>query len=189
MLIFIGTFAIKAFYLFSSPPLFLLFLFSFFSSSCFLFLLLPPPLFSFLLPLLLLLHLPLFSFLAPLLPVLLLHLLPLFSFLTPLFFFDIFFFLLSSQNATLYLRRHYITTFKTCLHLSQYLGFIVVGTGTVFNIIFHVGTKEPPSQALIKWKQEKKEKKLQKEKSEMKCKKLSSICLENVVKEAETVKT
>ncbi|XP_027059018.1 major facilitator superfamily domain-containing protein 12-like isoform X2 [Pocillopora damicornis] len=31
----------------------------------------------------------------------------------------------------------------------MYLGFIVVGTGTLFNIIFHVGTREPPSEALL----------------------------------------
>ncbi|KAJ7370165.1 Major facilitator super domain-containing protein 12 [Desmophyllum pertusum] len=41
----------------------------------------------------------------------------------------------------------------------MYLGFIVVGTGTVFNIIFHVGTKEPPSEALLEWQQERKQKK------------------------------
>ncbi|XP_020619286.1 major facilitator superfamily domain-containing protein 12-like [Orbicella faveolata] len=50
----------------------------------------------------------------------------------------------------------------------MYLGFIVVGTGTLFNIIFHVGTKEPPSEALLKWQQERKHKKLGKGKSERK---------------------
>ncbi|XP_067023223.1 major facilitator superfamily domain-containing protein 12-like [Acropora muricata] len=41
----------------------------------------------------------------------------------------------------------------------MYLGIIVVSTGTLFNIIFHTGTKEPPSDALIKWQEERKLKK------------------------------
>ena len=43
-----------------------------------------------------------------------------------------------------------------------------MGTGTLFNIIFHVGTKEPPSEALLKWQQERKHKKLGKGKNERK---------------------
>jgi len=43
-----------------------------------------------------------------------------------------------------------------------------VGTGTLFNIIFHVGTREPPSEALLKWQEERKQKKLEKGKSERK---------------------
>jgi len=50
----------------------------------------------------------------------------------------------------------------------QCLGFIVVGTGTLFNIIFHVGTREPPSEALLKWQEERKQKKLENGKSERK---------------------
>ena len=38
----------------------------------------------------------------------------------------------------------------------QYLGLIIIGTGTLFNIIFHVGIKEPPSDALLKWLEERK---------------------------------
>ncbi|PFX27557.1 major facilitator superfamily domain-containing protein 12-like [Stylophora pistillata] len=38
----------------------------------------------------------------------------------------------------------------------MYLGFIIVGTGTVCNIVFHVGIKEPPSDALLKWLEERK---------------------------------
>lgn len=41
----------------------------------------------------------------------------------------------------------------------MYLGIIVVSTGTLFNIIFHAGTKEPPSDALIEWQEERKLKK------------------------------
>ncbi|KAJ7354725.1 Major facilitator super domain-containing protein 12 [Desmophyllum pertusum] len=38
----------------------------------------------------------------------------------------------------------------------MYLGIIIVGTGSVFNVIFHVGIKEPPSDALRQWLEEQK---------------------------------
>ncbi|EDO27877.1 predicted protein, partial [Nematostella vectensis] len=37
--------------------------------------------------------------------------------------------------------------------LVMYLSFIIVGSGNVFNVIFHVFTKEPPSKALLDWKE------------------------------------
>ena len=40
--------------------------------------------------------------------------------------------------------------------LCQYLSLIIIGTGAVFNVIFHVGIKEPPSEALRRWLEERK---------------------------------
>ena len=40
--------------------------------------------------------------------------------------------------------------------LFQYLGLIITVTGSVFNVIFHVGVKEPPSDALRVWLEERK---------------------------------
>ena len=42
------------------------------------------------------------------------------------------------------------------LSLFQYLGLIIAGTGSLFNVIFHVGVKEPPSDALPAWLEERK---------------------------------
>ena len=38
-----------------------------------------------------------------------------------------------------------------CLFVMQFLGLIIICTGTVFNVIFHAGIKEPPSDALQRW--------------------------------------
>jgi len=38
----------------------------------------------------------------------------------------------------------------------QYLGLIITVTGSLFNVIFHVGVKEPPSDALRVWLEERK---------------------------------
>lgn len=40
--------------------------------------------------------------------------------------------------------------------LFQYLGLIIAVTGSVFNVVFHVGLKEPPSDALRVWLEERK---------------------------------
>lgn len=42
----------------------------------------------------------------------------------------------------------------------QYLGLIIIVTGSVFNVIFHVGVKEPTSDALRVWLEERKNGKL-----------------------------
>lgn len=38
----------------------------------------------------------------------------------------------------------------------MYLGLIIAATGSLFNVIFHVGVKEPPSDALLVWLEERK---------------------------------
>ena len=67
---------------------------------------------------------------------------------------------MSFKNVVLFLKIKKTAIFQTYLwiffSIDQYLGFIVVGTGTFFNIIFHVGTKEPPTEALLKHQEERK---------------------------------
>ena len=46
------------------------------------------------------------------------------------------------------------------------MALIIVGTGIVFNVIFHVGIKEPPSDALKRWLDEHKKGKQKHKKSD-----------------------
>lgn len=48
----------------------------------------------------------------------------------------------------------------------MYLALIIVGTGIVFSVIFHVGIKEPPSDALKRWLDEHKNGKQKRNKSD-----------------------